>query len=212
MPSCYDKDFYHRITCIVSYSGSTADLFLNYAVLFINICACWNIHQRQSGDTVRRQRQRQRDYQSLNRQQQQQQQGRSSPTDGTGRQVAAAAAAAAATNMTKSQAALASLLFVVVFQVTLCLVLGCTGISIVWCACMPWLFLERNDSRSNNNNNTTTVILMLDVSVILYYAVVAPLITTVAHMCAIILGLVLWIFSSFLTTTPTNVQNLRESM
>ena len=41
------------------------------------------------------------------------------------------------------QFALASLAFVTVFQILLCLALGCAGISIIWCAMGGWIMSER---------------------------------------------------------------------
>lgn len=36
----------------------------------------------------------------------------------------------------------ASLVFVVLFQIALCLGLGCAGISIIWCACAGWIIYQ----------------------------------------------------------------------
>lgn len=97
--------------------------------------------------------------------------------------------------------ALHSLLFVMVFQIALCLALGCSGISIVWCACAGWIMAERRrlEDRSEGNPSAERLkilyveraIIFLDVGAILYYAVVTAPITTVAHFCAMVLGAML---------------------
>jgi hypothetical protein len=46
------------------------------------------------------------------------------------------------------------------------------------------------------------LVILLDVSVIVYYAVVSEVITTVAHLCALILGVSIHIW--FATTTTTS--------
>lgn len=116
---------------------------------------------------------------------------------------------------------------VILFQISLCLVVHCYGISIVWCAMAGWLISERkflNDqweglqhrngtttsttsSRQDDNDNTdpqdetqhhetritqmTLLVILLDIGTIIYYVVVSALITTVAHIGAMVLGAIL---------------------
>jgi hypothetical protein len=92
---------------------------------------------------------------------------------------------------------------VILFQIGLCLGLGCSGISIIWSALTGWLLSERRDYSDNfltadgsESSNRDDVIvlpgviatLVLDSAVIMYYAITTEVITTVAHLCAVILG------------------------
>lgn len=104
--------------------------------------------------------------------------------------------------------AIICLLSVSVFQWVLCLVLGCSGISIIWCAMAGWIFnqdrLKSNAAAVTNASdndpshvmmaervqNMARSVLVLDLFVVLYYAVVSEAITTVAHTLAVILGAV----------------------
>lgn len=138
-----------------------------------------------------------------------------------------------------ARAAWQSLAFAVTFQIGLCLIVHCAGISIVWCAAAGWMIMSmcgfdkikrrqqaaaRDNHNNNNNDNSTTrgqsppppqnstsssknskgrlwwcavgVPLFLDGGGILFYAVTAEHITTVAHGCALVLGAALFWFAS----------------
>ena len=95
-----------------------------------------------------------------------------------------------------------SFIFVVFFQITLCLILGCNGISIIWCAMMGWSTSTAHQTvreRKEANPSETTLGInplgkattLLDFLAILYYAITAEAITTIAHVCAVILGVFL---------------------
>ena len=106
---------------------------------------------------------------------------------------------------------------VIAFQIILCLAVKCVGVSIVWCSTLGWLIMlllfmkyhpndpptgsstlvEQNDLNTISRYYQTHVKLLTGVDgiVLLYYAVVAETITTVAHVCAIILGVVLCQFA-----------------
>lgn len=90
------------------------------------------------------------------------------------------------------------------FQVGLCLWLMCAGVSIVWCAIAGWMLCER---RQAVEERWRDIVLVLDGSAILYYALVAPLLTTVAHACAVLLGIFLFGVHQHLvgSRTTTNV-------
>ena len=85
-----------------------------------------------------------------------------------------------------------SLVFVIMFQISLCLFVKCAGISIVWCAIGGWILLDcwrRTRRQGTDTSNPTPMIvlhqatiLVIDFVVIVYYAIVAELITTLAHM------------------------------
>jgi hypothetical protein len=113
--------------------------------------------------------------------------------------------------------ALGALIFVVLFQISLCLALGCSGISIIWCAMGGWTMSERRRVVETNTMDEDEepsrslklviklgqVVILVDSAVIVYYAVVEEVITTVAHICALILGAVLSLTSIRLYDDPT---------
>jgi glucan phosphoethanolaminetransferase (alkaline phosphatase superfamily) len=105
---------------------------------------------------------------------------------------------------------------IVVFQLSLCLALGCSGVSIIWCAMGGWTMSERRrvvdinihstmESEASESSTTSlasarlmgwgNVVIFLDCAVIVYYAIVTKPITTVAHTLALILGAVLSMMS-----------------
>ena len=112
---------------------------------------------------------------------------------------------------------------VIAFQIVLCLIVECVGISIIWCAILGWILAEvtcgiggaassdtepvRQAETSNTASPTcigfgnlssrcsciavASAILCVDLAAILYYAFTAPAITTVAHICAVLMGVIL---------------------
>jgi hypothetical protein len=105
-----------------------------------------------------------------------------------------------------------ALIGVTLFQITLCWILGCAGISIIWCSLAGWTINERwcvQDSAGRattggvvaNQNQIITprkwmeicedVVLTVVLVVLVYYAIESPLITSVAHVCALLLGTIL---------------------
>jgi hypothetical protein len=108
---------------------------------------------------------------------------------------------------------------VIAFQIVLCLIVECVGISIIWCAMLGWILVEvtcgiaSNDTepvRQAETLNTSptcvgfgnlssrcsciavaSTILCADLAGIVYYALTAPAITTVAHICAVLMGMIL---------------------
>ena len=191
-----------NIGCIVTYGGSTLDMAINYTLLTLNVSTLvywwlWVAVPHQQQQTFR--------------------------------------------NYQQHEVAIpmASLVFTIAFQIGLCLILACSGISIVWCACVGWyLHKSRMVSRdsppilSSSNSteqatttttttplvrvphtrehpstptSTTTTIRTLEWGLgvlnavgILYYAWTAEPITTVAHGCAVLLGMVLSFCESIL--------------
>ncbi|KAL7466317.1 hypothetical protein ACHAXS_006618 [Conticribra weissflogii] len=118
-----------------------------------------------------------------------------------------------------------SLMFVVAFQVILCLAVKCVGVSIIWCSAMGWLLMclkvyylillscdaankrsslvpqgNRILSRSMDEVlrhlwrtcHISLSIVWFDSVVLVYYFIVAEGITNCAHLCAVVLGIVLW--------------------
>lgn len=88
-------------------------------------------------------------------------------------------------------------LFLLLFQVGLCLVLSCSGISIIWSSeigfCwyfLPVFFTEQAEKSHTRLLPLTLVGLssLLASSLWIYYYTTAELLTTVAHACAVLLG------------------------
>ncbi|KAL7555393.1 hypothetical protein ACA910_017694 [Epithemia clementina (nom. ined.)] len=219
-----------NILCILTYGGSTVHIAINYTLLCLDVGAMgtwWFL--------------------TKNSQRHRSDEGQVQPS----------------TTSVAAAAPLASFVFVIAFQIGLCLVVGCSGISIVWCACLGWYWHKRRifavarlqegredettttttathllsqkpqhpssnqhederNTKSNHNDTEplqqqsgdslqsvdaptpsdavpeqgvviTVEILLgsLNALVLLYYAWSAEPITTVAHACAIVLGIVL---------------------
>ena len=99
-------------------------------------------------------------------------------------------------------AGLIALLGTIFFQISLCWGLGCTGISIVWCAAAGWIMNERKSHAVAGDaglpaversalDTCEDVALCALLGVLIYYAVTAAVITSVAHFCALVLGTLL---------------------
>ena len=110
----------------------------------------------------------------------------------------------------RKRAAYGSLAFVVAFQILLCLAVGCSGVSIVWCAMGGWSMLvgSRKEARRTKGFSDVPirrmghVLFLLDLSAIVYYAILFPPITTIAHIAALLLGAVLAWISTAGTVDP----------
>jgi hypothetical protein len=85
--------------------------------------------------------------------------------------------------------AFVSLLFVILFQIGLCLALGCRGVSVIWCAMFGWTIATKTrvKTRIVGGNN----LFLFNNGLIVYYLFTKPFITTVAHICAVVLGVIL---------------------
>jgi hypothetical protein len=169
MEECTNGTLLVRTGCILTYQGSHRDIVLNYVLLVANVVVC-------SITTA------------------------SNAHYGTSR------------GLERKLVASGALVFVAAYQINLCLLVGCSGISIIWSACAGWIFSEGRrracmlrDSESSAteaslsspwNRHVTLlvwerVMLAADVLVIIYYACVTEAITTVAHLCAIMMGFLL---------------------
>ena len=137
---------------------------------------------------------------------------------------------------TNQRRALLSFGFTVTFQIVLCMALGCAGISIIWCASAGWMMQrQRRNSQtealvdacdevmlSQSNESQLLVVgrqvaLVVDAAAILYYLWTAEFITTVAHSCAVVMGMLLYRpaneWTSLPAEAPSNVHPLlRESL
>ena len=87
-----------------------------------------------------------------------------------------------------------STLYLWAFQLVLCLLVGCVGVSVVWSAQMGILIHFRNfrsgSSLDSNSWSSLWYYFSLTSGLIawIYYAVIEEPITTVAHICALIMG------------------------
>ena len=79
----------------------------------------------------------------------------------------------------------AFLAFFAAFQLVLCYVIGCTGVSIIWCACSGGGAL---DHHRGLRLVAFRVISVAVVVALIYYAMVAEAITDIAHVCALTMG------------------------
>ena len=79
----------------------------------------------------------------------------------------------------------AMLLFFAAFQLVLCYVIGCTGVSIIWCACAGGGAL---DHHRGLRLVAFRVVAVAVVAALLWYALMAEAITDVAHVCALTMG------------------------
>jgi len=225
--SSFANDYHYvaRTECILTYGGSSLDIFLNYTVLVLDLlfCGFWLWFQRRRF--------------------------RYDPTS----------------HDRMAIAAVASLTFVFLYQIALCLALACSGISIVWCACFGWYLYKakyaaaeysvpssailvsttrsnqgrreqaevaselqedqvtptsalepdadvvfayeqsspfpQNENVENQNPNLfmnfEIGLGILNLALIAYYAWSAEIITTVAHFCAILLGMLMAIAEEY---------------
>ena len=168
--SCSDGGIFDRVVCILTYGGSSAtDIVLNYCTIAINLVCCILIVGSKTTDKKSHEEKR------------------------LG----------------------AFLLFVVVFQISLCLAVGCSGVSVIWCAMGGWIASQR--LRAIGTVTVTTpanyhllqlqnrqqplvyfsyTVMVCDAAVVLYYFFAVPFITTIAHICAVVMGALLSELSS----------------
>lgn len=89
---------------------------------------------------------------------------------------------------------LASLAFLTVFQVLLCLATPCFGVSIVWCALLGISFTTSIKSTGYHRKVASIVSILvyqLCIVAIIYYYQTEEFITTIAHILAIIMGMLM---------------------
>lgn len=89
----------------------------------------------------------------------------------------------------------ACLAVALVVQVLLWFAVGATGVSIVWSALAAFTLMDlwRGDiGRAQPNTFLALLALGGAGTGIVYYALTFPRITTIAHLCAVLLGIVVW--------------------
>ncbi|CAH0370869.1 unnamed protein product [Pelagomonas calceolata] len=79
----------------------------------------------------------------------------------------------------------AILAFFAAFQLGLCYVIGCAGVSMIWCACAGGGALDHHSGR---RLVAFRVVSAAVVASLIYYAMVAEAITDIAHVCALTMG------------------------
>lgn len=162
-----------RLACILSYGGSLSDIIINYTLVVLNVLYCSMALQASLYKYSRGPRASEMEVIRQRR--------RIVFADG-------------------------ALAFVVLFQIVLCLALSCSGVSIIWCAMCGWIMCDRLRRVGGFEHNEITVnragqsVILMDFVVIGYYGVMFPLITTIAHCCALSLGAVLAFISARATT------------
>jgi hypothetical protein len=98
-------------------------------------------------------------------------------------------------------------LFLWSFQISLCLFVGCLGVSVVWSAQVGYICIRRHLNSCVHPSPTIgasricrpaafctlvfAVTAVLAVAAWIYYAAVDVLLTSVAHLCAVVLGAIL---------------------
>ena len=112
-------------------------------------------------------------------------------------------------------------LFLLVFQVVLCLFVGCSGISIVWSAQIGFCWSFRSSYFPSSENVLLRLLLgtstLLDCGLWIYYYVIADQLTSIAHGCAVLLGILLaWIVHQMVTqraytTLETKILTMDET-
>ena len=89
--------------------------------------------------------------------------------------------------------------FLFAFQIELCLNVGCSGISIVWsalCGFNIFLYLRIKHRYTDNLGHNQYLHIAMVLSTVystiawVYYAIVSDALTTIAHICAILLGVI----------------------
>ena len=91
-------------------------------------------------------------------------------------------------------------------QVLLWFTLGASGVSIVWCALAGYAlmgFLRAEPGLVPQSRVLTILALGSAAAGILYYALTFPALTTIAHLCAVVLGIGTFGGVSYLVTRPT---------
>mmetsp|Transcript_59472 Transcript_59472/g.145596 ORF Transcript_59472/g.145596 Transcript_59472/m.145596 type:complete len:346 (-) Transcript_59472:6892-7929(-) len=117
-----------QVGCILTYGGCIRDIIINYTLLVLNLVFCVGIVVSVTGRNRGR-----------NRSSNQQATTQAPSLNDT-----------AATTITTSyrRRCLFALVFVIGFQIGLCLCVGCSGISIIWCAMCGWIM--KNDSEKRH--------------------------------------------------------------
>lgn len=111
--------------------------------------------------------------------------------------------------------------FVSTFQIVLCLLVKCSGISIIWCALAGWILMDYYHpgpgdqvSVSNTDDHAFVcridyhqrIILIIDLVAVVYYAIVMEPITTVAHVLGfVILGMPLHVITTRLSLVNNTI-------
>ncbi len=183
-----------HLYCILSYEGNVNDVIINYTLLVVNLIVAILSISRSSRSPREEEQGRPHGYTRLSSE-------RHEDDNGT---------------LTKQRIfAIVSLVVVIMFQIVLCLLVQCSGISIIWCAIGGWILMDQYYTRDDGydigstNGTTTTIsttrqliscrnlhqmsILVIDLVAIVYYFIVLEPITTVAHVLAIVvLGIPLY--------------------
>jgi len=115
-----------------------------------------------------------------------------------------------------------ALLGLTAFQITLCFSLGCSGISIIWNAmdgflvANYWQRKKYSDENLNANNSLNLVMghacVAVGLAADIYYAILSEILTTVAHVCAVLLGMLLYLVYTYSFRGQANSSIAQESI
>lgn len=94
-----------------------------------------------------------------------------------------------------------------VFQLALCLVVGCSGVSIIWNAHIGYLVGLLRQAGRETPSRVVVLTVLLGLLVDGYYLLTADELTTTAHVCAACLGYAVRIFVVS-QAFPTNIELL----
>lgn len=117
-----------QISCILTYGGSVRDIIINYTLLILNLVFCVGFVVSITGTN--------HSY------------GQQATTTTTTRPTSPTNFTAATRDPSYRQRCVLAFTFVVVFQIGLCLCVGCAGISIIWCSMCGWIMKNGSDKRN----------------------------------------------------------------
>jgi hypothetical protein len=131
----------NRVGCILSYGGRYQDIAINYVLLALNLVYCSRAFFTNANEDVVHEPTAPATINPTSEPH--------APTD-RGAPLSDQNNTARAVRKRHVWCAVASFFFVVTFQIVLCLVLACSGISIVWCAMLGWIISEERSTLVTN--------------------------------------------------------------
>lgn len=183
---CSEGSVGSRIGCILNYNGDTTDIIINYTLLGLNLIWCIIALCFHTTDIEKKNK--------LIR-------------FAIGSLIFGTLCGASCKILHQTNLTFHGTLLVFAFQISVCLWVYCSGISIIWCAMGGWITSERKRLRVQDPTSTggdlfrrfsvvaEMLVVMIDIVAIIYYAFVSPFVTTVAHVLSLILGAALSLIS-----------------
>ena|SRR5688500_8083243 len=100
----------------------------------------------------------------------------------------------------KQQGWIVNLVVITCLQVVVWFLAGGVGVSLIWCAMACFLALHYwrgGFAEAEKRKRLTQVALIAALAAIVYYAVAFPVITTVAHLIALLVGMILFLIVGY---------------